>query len=204
MKDFQKLIEITETLNGPNGCPWDKKQTLRTLRPHLMEELHEVIEAIDEDNSEMLVEELGDLLFIIVFCANLGEKGGRFNMGDILEGVTEKLIRRHPHVFGEVRLETAEEVLHQWEEIKKKEKNEEKPQGLRIPKTLGTLARAQKMLSRIEKYKLALPKLPKAETDEEKIGAKLLELVQEAKEKNLDADTALREVLSRIEKGLEF
>ncbi len=119
---FEKLVEIMSTLRGPDGCPWDKQQDHDTLKPMLVEETYEVLEAVDNNDSEGLREELGDLLLHIVFHAQLGKEAGKFNIDGVLDGICEKLIRRHPHVFGNDTAESPEEVVKNWEAIKAEEK----------------------------------------------------------------------------------
>ncbi|MCF6097711.1 nucleoside triphosphate pyrophosphohydrolase [Thermovorax subterraneus] len=119
---IQDLVDIMARLRGENGCPWDKAQTPETLKPFLLEETFEVIDAIDRSDPKELSEELGDLLLQIVFLSRIGEERGEFKFDDVVQIICEKMIRRHPHIFGEKRLESAEEVLKHWEEIKKEEK----------------------------------------------------------------------------------
>jgi tetrapyrrole methylase family protein/MazG family protein len=122
-KDFAKLREIIATLRGPNGCPWDIKQTHQSLKKYLIEEAYEVIEAIDERDYDHLIEELGDVLLQVLLHAQIGEDDGYFKIEDVIEGLAEKMVRRHPHVFGGDRTaETAEEVVKNWQEIKAEEK----------------------------------------------------------------------------------
>jgi MazG family protein len=119
---FEKLVKIMATLRGPNGCPWDKEQDRNTLKPMLVEETYEVLEAIDNGDWEGLTEELGDLLLHIVFQAQLGKERGEFDIDSIVDGICEKLIRRHPHVFGNETASSPEEVIRNWEAIKAAEK----------------------------------------------------------------------------------
>ena len=119
---FEKLVEIMATLRGPNGCPWDKQQDRNTLKPMLVEETYEVLEAIDNNDTEGLSEELGDLLLHIVFQAQLGKEDGGFDIDHVLDGICDKLVRRHPHVFGEDTASSPEEVIKNWEAIKAQEK----------------------------------------------------------------------------------
>jgi MazG family protein len=116
---FEKLVEIMATLRGPNGCPWDKQQDARTLKPMLVEETYEVL---DLEDDEGLTEELGDVLLHIVFQAQLGREAGRFNIDSVIDAISEKLVRRHPHVFGDADAANAEEVIKNWEAIKAAEK----------------------------------------------------------------------------------
>lgn len=125
-EEIGKLQEITAVLRGENGCPWDKEQDHQTLIPYLIEESQEVIEAILKNDDELLKEELGDLLFQVVFHARLAEERNSFDLGDVAKGVSDKLIFRHPHVFKpeELTLSSSQEVLENWEKIKDKEKRD--------------------------------------------------------------------------------
>jgi len=145
--DFEDLVAVMARLRDPGGCPWDREQTHATLAPYLLEEAHEVLEAISRGDQAALRGELGDLLLQVVFHAQMAREAGGFNAGDVIDGLVRKLIDRHPHVFGDVRLDTAGEVLAQWHEIKRRETPERGPfDG--VPKSLPALARAQKLLGR--------------------------------------------------------
>lgn len=200
MKEFDRLIEIADALHGPNGCPWDKKQTFQSLRPHVLEEVHELLDSIDEEDFTGMVEELGDILFQILFFAKLGEKSKKFTLEEIITIVSEKLVRRHPHVFGDLKVETSEEVIHHWERVKKEEKKERKSALEGIPKTLTGLARAQKVISKLHREKIALP--DKESSAEISFGDQLLDLVIQAQAEDVDAESALRTALKRYEKLL--
>ena len=199
MKEFDKLVEIADTLHGPNGCPWDKEQTFQSLRPHVLEEVHELLEAIDDDDAEGMVEELGDVLFQILFFAKLGEKSGRYYLKDIIDVVSEKLVRRHPHVFGDIKVENADEVIHHWERVKKEEKKGRKNLLEGIPKTLNGLARAQKIVSKMMRAKITFPEKERKESAEGAIGDQFLDLVIQAHGEGVDAESALRTALKRYE-----
>jgi MazG family protein len=121
---FERLVEIMATLRGPNGCPWDKEQDFNSLKPMLVEEVYEVLEAIENNDFDGVSEELGDLLLHVVFHAHLGKEVGKFDINTVIDKILEKLIRRHPHVFGNETAGTAEEVIKNWEAIKAKEKEE--------------------------------------------------------------------------------
>lgn len=125
-KEFSKLRNIIAELRGPNGCPWDKKQTHRSLKKYLIEESYELIEAIDEDDIDHMIEELGDVLLQVMLHAQIGEDEGYFSIDEVIEGISAKMVRRHPHVFGDVTADTAEDVLKNWQEIKVEEKGEQK------------------------------------------------------------------------------
>jgi len=141
------LLKVMHRLRGPGGCPWDREQTHRSLARHLLEEAHETLEAIDSGRPELLREELGDLLLQVVFHAEMAREEGTFDINDVAEGITAKLIRRHPHVFGETRVGSAAEVLVNWERIKAEEKGEHAIDD-EIPSTLPALARAAKVQRR--------------------------------------------------------
>jgi MazG family protein len=120
---FQKLVDLTATLRSPGGCAWDRAQTVATIRPHLVEEFHEVLEAMDAGYDEQLRDELGDLLFLIVFIARMSEEENRFDLTSIVEGIDAKLRRRHPHVFGDKEATTPDAVRSHWEKTKLTEKS---------------------------------------------------------------------------------
>ena len=152
MDEFFRLVEIMATLRSPEGCPWDRQQTIDSLKPFVLEETYEVLEAIDRHDHAALCEELGDFLFEAVFLAQLESEAGHFTIADSLRSITEKLVRRHPHVFaraaGETPLESADAVVTRWEEIKAKERggsgNAVKRKTLLggVPATLPALLRA--------------------------------------------------------------
>ena len=155
-KPIDRLVEVMRILRGPGGCPWDHKQTLETLKEHLVEESHEVLDAIDSGDRDKLREELGDLLLQVVFQAQIAREEGAFTFDDVATVITEKLIRRHPHVFGDLQVSGADEVLKNWEAIKKAEKKAEgdAPRATLagIPKSLPALHKAalvQKRVARV-------------------------------------------------------
>ena len=137
-----------EALRGPNGCPWDKKQTRQSLKAFLHEEAHEVLEALDENNPDCIKEELGDLLFQIVFHCQIAKEQGEFEIGDVIQGISQKMIARHPHVFGDTSLQTPEEVLVHWEKQKRKEGKNRKSILEGVPKSLPALILAQRLQER--------------------------------------------------------
>ena len=141
------LIRVMARLRGPGGCPWDREQHHRSLARHLLEEAHEALDAIDAGDRELLKEELGDVLLQVVFHAQMAADDGAWDVDDVAEGIVRKLIGRHPHVFGDVEVSGADEVLVNWERIKDREKGEK---GLDedIPETLPALARAAKVQRR--------------------------------------------------------
>lgn len=155
MEEMQKVLEIMATLRGENGCNWDKRQTHESLIPHLLEETYEVVDALHSLNDENLKEELGDLLFQIVFHCQIASETKRFTFKDVANTLSEKLISRHPHIFQEQKNLSAEEVLNNWENLKAKEKEskgilqESVLDG--IPKSLPALQRAEKLQTKAAK-----------------------------------------------------
>jgi MazG family protein len=150
---FDALVEIMRRLRAPDGCPWDREQTLQTLRPFLLEETYEALDAIDRGDRDDLREELGDLLFEVVFLARICEESGAFTMTDAIDTIATKLVRRHPHVFGDAdRARSAEEVLGRWEDLKREERAAAgaapKTTLGGVPKTLPGLLRAYEYGSR--------------------------------------------------------
>lgn len=143
---FRRLVSVMAGLRAPGGCPWDHEQTHRTLARHLLEETYEVLEAIENDDLDGLREELGDLVLQVVFHAEIAHEEGAFTVADVLDDLTAKLVRRHPHVFGDVEVSGSEEVYANWERIKR----DEKPGGVLdgIPRALPALARAAKTYRR--------------------------------------------------------
>lgn len=143
---FGRLMELMKKLRAPGGCPWDAEQTHESLKRYLLEETYEVMEAIDSGSPEMLKEELGDLLLQAVFHSVIAEEKGEFTMAEVLQVLCEKLIRRHPHVFGEVEINGIEQLVDNWERIKKIEKGAERRSALSgVPFHLPALLRAQKI-----------------------------------------------------------
>ena len=143
---FQRLVEIMQRLRAPGGCPWDAEQTHQSLKRYLLEETYEVLEAVDAADDPLLREELGDLILQPVFHAVVAEERGAFTMADILDTICDKLVRRHPHVFGDQIIENSAAQVTNWEKIKKEEKGDERKSALSgIPAHLPALARAQKI-----------------------------------------------------------
>ncbi len=145
---FTDLVEIMARLRGEDGCPWDREQTPESIKPYLIEETYEVLEAIDEQDPVKLREELGDLMLQVVFHAQMAEEVGAFTISDVLTAINEKLTRRHPHVFGDGTAETAQEVLFKWEQIKQSERRAVNGQASLldgVPRELPALLRAHRL-----------------------------------------------------------
>ena len=205
------LVRVMARLRGPGGCPWDREQTHASLARHLLEETHEVLDAIDADDGQRLREELGDVLLQVVFHAQMAADDGAWDVDDVAQGIVEKLIRRHPHVFGEVEVAGADEVLINWERIKAEEKGE-RPLEDDIPVTLPALARASKVQRRaagwgfewrssasaLEALKEEIGEL-ESHTDpdnaEQEIGDVLFATVAVARKLGVDPESALRRTI---------
>ena len=152
LSDFQTLVDLVERLRAPGGCPWDREQSHQSLKRNLLEEAHEVLEAIDEGDPSVITEELGDLLVQIAFHADIAREAGQFGMGDVVERINRKLIRRHPHVFSDVKVSDAREVERNWERIKAEERaasGASKSPVDGIPASLPALAASQLMQDRV-------------------------------------------------------
>lgn len=200
MEEFNTLLLTLEQLIGPEGCPWDREQTLQSLRHTLVEETFEVVEAIDLDDNQNIKEELGDLLFNAFFLCIVAEKEKRFTFKEALQQIISKLVRRHPHVFGETSLKTSDEVIKQWEEIKKEEKKEERKSAIDgIPKDLPALSRAYKLAKKLAGKPFSPNKNLDSFSPEERAGEILWEIVQNLSQQGMQAEHALRKRLVQIE-----
>ena len=210
--EFDRLVEIMKRLR--EGCPWDREQTHRSLRPYLLEETYEALEALDEGCPEKLREELGDLLLQIVFHCEVARQAGEFDVRDVIAGICEKLIRRHPHVFGDAQAETPEDVTRNWARIKRKD------EGIHshldgLPKTLSALLRAQRaqskahrsglptesreaLFQRVFEYLERLEDLDGGEDAEHLMGHILLDLVEIGRGTRIVAEDALREATEQF------
>lgn len=194
-----EVARVADRLRAPGGCPWDREQTHASLRPFLLEEAYEALEALDAGNMPRLREELGDLLFQVVIHAQLAREEDGFDLGDVAQRLAEKLIRRHPHVFEGKAIEG--DVLSQWERIKKDEKPEQE-RGLLdgIPAALPALFRAERLQERVERVGVEVPAidLPIDIDDERFLGDLLFDVVAAARELGFDAETALRAANERF------
>lgn len=165
-RDFSALVEIVKSLRGPTGCPWDKEQTHETLTRYAIEEAHELAEAIDNGRRDEIVEELGDLLLQVVLHAEIGRQAGQFDIGDVIQSISDKMVRRHPHVFGDVQADTSEQVLRNWAEIKAEEKAKKgvsKPaDSFGLPPELPALMASQKIGEKTRKVNFDFADLAQA------------------------------------------
>jgi tetrapyrrole methylase family protein/MazG family protein len=215
---FESFQETVAHLRAPEGCPWDKEQTHRSLRPHLLEEAFETLQALDEDDMGKLREELGDLLLQIVLHAQIATEAGTFTMAEAIASINDKIIRRHPHVFGSLNVQDVDQVLHNWEALKEGERDsEEHGGGLMegVPKTLPALAQAWELQSRaarvgfdwpevegvIEKIAEEIQEIRGAQdprAQESEVGDLLFALANYARWLGVDPESALREANTRF------
>lgn len=223
---FENLTNIVDTLMGENGCPWDKAQTRETLKPYIIEESYEVLEALDEGNPHKIMDELGDLLYQILFHAKIAAQKNEFDIKDVIESLSDKMIRRHPHIFAEGKLHTPDQVVHQWEEIKKQEKgNRDHKSALdSVPPHLPGLMRAQKLQKKAAKHGFDWSRIEEvfAKLDEEiaefkeavlagknedvagELGDILFVLVNISRFKKIDAEEALRQTNSKFIRRFKY
>lgn len=218
-KDFTTLVSIMDRLRGPEGCPWDLKQDLTTLKKYMLEEVYECLDAIDRQDWDGLCEELGDVLLEVVFMAKIAEQEGHFNIGDSIEQVTTKLINRHPHIFGDATVKDAEEVIKRWHQIKMEEKNKSMAGILdQIPREMPALLRAYRLSERVskigfdwenvgqvlEKYKEEWDEFDQAlkqkdrDRAEEELGDILFSLVNVGRFESINAEDALRRTCEKF------
>ena len=221
---FTELVEVMARLRAPNGCPWDREQTHATLKPYLIEETYEALEAIDIGDDDELCKELGDVLLQVVFHAQIATEENRFGIEEVARAIVDKLIRRHPHVFADVDVDGSEQVLQNWEQIKKQERQEpgEATPSLLdgIPTQLPALMRAQRMQARVSRQgfdwnQIAGP-LDKVEEEfaelrqawasgetpaiEDEFGDLLFALVNTGRFLNVDPEQALRQSTEKFER----
>ena len=209
---FESFVEIVAHLRAPDGCPWDKEQTHESLRKHLLEEAYEAITAIDSGNFADMREEFGDLLLQIVLQSQIATEEKHFNVNEVIQAIHSKIVRRHPHVFGDLKLEGVQGVLANWEKLKENERREKKQEkGLLdgVPAALPALSQAQEYQDRaarvgfdwpevdgvLDKVREEIEEIKHAETDFElasEIGDLFFALVNVSRWKNVDAESALR------------
>lgn len=225
MKEFKKLVDIVASLRHPEkGCPWDIKQSSESLVPNFIEELHEAVEAIEDKDDAALKEELGDLMLHIVFQARIAQEEGRFDMLDVLSAISEKLIRRHPHVFGEGEVDGAEAVKLNWERIKKREKKDRVSVLEGIPRSLPALIYAQRsqekaasvgfdwpntepILEKLDEERHELENAlqsadPQRIRDE--LGDMIFTLVNLARKLDIDSEAALKESSKKFHRRFQY
>ena len=215
LSQFATLIDIIARLRSPDGCPWDRKQTHASMRENLLEECYEVLEALDKGDSSKLCEELGDLLMQVVMHAQIAAESGEFELGDVIKNISAKLIRRHPHVFGSLKVKNADEVLLNWEVLKKKEREADASMLDNVPKHMPALAYSQELQCRVARVgfdwedlegvidKLAeeVGEFRRSESEEEKeaeFGDLLFTLANIARRLGINLEAALRQANRRF------
>ncbi|MDP2173883.1 MAG: nucleoside triphosphate pyrophosphohydrolase [Candidatus Cloacimonadaceae bacterium] len=225
MKEFQRLVDIVAQLRDPiGGCPWDIKQTSQSLVPNFIEELFEAVEAIEDNDDQALAEELGDLMLHIVFQAQIAIEEGRFSLSDVLMKIADKLMRRHPHVFGNLKLTDADAVKQNWERLKKAEKKERVSVLEGIPRALPALIYAQRTQEKAasvgfdwQDIKPILVKLDEEQMElhealgnddaaqiREELGDLLFTLVNLARKLHIDAESALKETTRKFQRRFNY
>ncbi|MBQ8808495.1 MAG: MazG family protein [Clostridia bacterium] len=191
-KDFYEFCRIVEKLRAPDGCPWDREQTHSSLLKHLLEEAYEAADAIMENDSEKMADELGDVLLQIVMHAQIGKEEGTFTIDDVTDAVSNKMIQRHPHVFGDVKVSGSEEVLDNWEEIKKAQRGQKTVYEAMasVTKSLPALSKTTKIIGKAVKGNLYSVEDKQSATGEE-IGQKLFDICALAYKNGIDPESEL-------------
>lgn len=201
------LLKVMARLRSPKGCPWDREQDHRSLRWHAVEEVYELMDAIEAGDDHEMAEELGDLLLQVVFHCQMANERGAFNFEKVARNIVDKLIRRHPHVFGDSKVKTVDAVWAQWEQIKKAEKKgtrHERPSALDgIPKHLPVLLRVEKLAKKARKAGLLVTK-SKSKWSKAAIGRELFELARDAQEHGWSAEGLLRTETRKEERALRI
>lgn len=208
MPGIDLLLATTARLRAPDGCPWDREQTHRTICDCLVEEVAELVQAIDRNDVENLREELGDLLFHVAMHAQMAAEAGQFTFDDVAREVNEKMVRRHPHVFGDgAKLGSSDAVVTQWEQIKLKEKGAKKPTVFKeLPPSLNALLTAREVWKQVRKKQLAVGDMVAVSAveaqskglTEDTAGSRLFELVAACRDAGIDPDSALRRHTARV------
>ena len=208
MKVFDEFVEVIATLRGPNGCPWDKEQTFESLRPHLIEECYELAESLDGQTPADIQEELGDVLLQVVMLSLLAKEKAWFDIDAVILGIKEKMIRRHPHVFGDIKAKTVDDVWKNWERIKKNEKKTDSP-FQSIPNSLPALMHATKVQKKAVRLDSKItPPLSQeiAKLTAKDIGPTLFALVKKCQELGVEPEAALKQTtrsfINEVEKKL--
>ncbi|MGV8883182.1 MAG: nucleoside triphosphate pyrophosphohydrolase [Rhodoglobus sp.] len=196
-----ELIAVLEKLRAPGGCAWDREQTHESLVQYLIEETYELVDAIESGNRDELVEELGDVLYQVIFHADIAAEAGQFTLEDVAQHMTEKMIGRHPHVFGDTVADTADDVRANWDKLKEVEKPERTSVLDGVPQGMPALALADKLLGKAHRVGLLDATQPGAVnvTSEDELGPLLLAIVASAKANGLDSERALRSSLRELQ-----
>lgn len=203
MSELDDVAEVMRVLRAPGGCPWDAEQTHESLVTFLIEESYELAEAIESGTDDDIREELGDVLLQVLFHAEIASSEGRFDVHDVAHGLANKLRSRHPHVFADTSVDGSEQVVANWEALKRIEKPERESAFDGIPVALPALARADKLLSRAARQDLTVSNLVVEAADgEAEIGHELLALVARARAEGVDPERALRGAVRALEQDL--
>lgn len=204
--NLDQLIAVLAHLRAPGGCAWDAEQTHESLTRYLVEEAHELIEAIEHGTPDDVLEELGDVLYQVLFHADIAAARAEhpFTIEDVAARSTAKMVGRHPHVFGDVTADTADEVAANWEIWKRQEKPARTSVLDGVPASLSALLRAEKLLGKAEGLGVAVEPADSAPADEAELGRRLLALVAGARAQGLEAERALRSALAELESGIRL
>lgn len=196
--DFESLLQLAEILRSPGGCPWDMEQTHKSIRSDLIEETYEVVEAIDDDDSPLLQEELGDLLFQIVFHCDIEREAGNFTIKEVIQDICQKMISRHPHVFASSVANTSDQVLEAWNKIKKEEKKRltVKDEMEAVPKMLPALMRCQKVAGKAIKNGYSFNDVGCDDRSDEELIDAIFQAAVQLKKRNVNAEEKLTEKIN--------
>jgi len=201
---IEQLLQVMAKLRSPKGCPWDREQDHQSLRRHAIEEVYELIDAIEAHDDHEMAEELGDLLLQVVFHCQLARERGAFNFEKVTQTLVDKLIRRHPHVFGATKVKNVDEVWANWEKIKRSEKEgthlERKSAFDGIPRYLPALLRAEKLIKKAQKADLAKASAAKGKTNKAAMAAELFELATQAQGRGWCAEELLASEVKKRER----
>jgi tetrapyrrole methylase family protein/MazG family protein len=226
-RELNDLISLIKKLRAPDGCPWDSKQRPNDIGKYILEEAYEVVESLEARDQQGLQEELGDLLFQILFLAEMGEESGEFSLDDVMAGIREKMIRRHPHIFGDIKVDTIDQVKENWQQIKKQERriNNDRDSVFKdIPRSLPALKRAQKITAVAASYgfdwQKATDVIKKLEEEfaefnaalknndqvnmEEELGDLLFTLVNLSRFVKIDSETALSSATGKFLQRFDY
>jgi uncharacterized protein YabN with tetrapyrrole methylase and pyrophosphatase domain len=203
---IDELLEVMARLRSPTGCPWDREQNHKSLRWHAVEEVYELLDAIESEDDHELAEELGDLLLQVVFHCQLAKERRAFDFEKVARHITDKLVRRHPHVFGDLKVKNVDQVWANWEKIKRAEKagtRHARPSALDgIPKHLPALLQAEKLAKKARRAKLFEPKTTNKKLSRSRLGQQLLDLSLHAQSKGWSAEDLLRQETRKFERQL--
>ncbi len=197
MDKFNYLLEIASKLLGPNGCAWDRRQTFETIKKYFIEEVYELVDAIDAKDDKNILEEAGDVLFLVVFLSKIAEIKNKFKIDDVIQNITDKIIRRHPHVFSDVKVNNVQDIVDNWQKIKEIEKSKSKSKKKSlfdsIPKSMPLLIKAQKIIEILNSKKLLEYK--ENQKTQKEIEDALLDLVIQAQRGGFDIEILLKNKL---------